>query len=91
MTFGLYATRLRNDREGSKTNQMRARNDRDHWEPSSDSYLFFAQTDPLLCTHHPSYPPPIPIQTHRSMEGAENAETSEKESPLLQIDPKWYV
>jgi len=35
--------------------------------------------------------PPYPPTVRQLMEGAESGEKSEKDSPPLQIDPKWYV
>jgi len=47
----------------------------------------FLQTIP----HHPPYPLTASTHAQRLMEQVEKGENSEKESPPLQIDPKWYV
>jgi hypothetical protein len=45
----------------------------------------------LLDSYRPFYPPTTPKHAQQLMENAETGEKSDKKSPPLQIDPKWYV
>jgi len=57
------------------------------WNRDQGLTLESASTQPA----RPTYPPTAPPHTRQPMEDAERDKKGEKESPPLQIDPKWHA